>query len=114
MFDFFRSKSAKEYLKDAKDNVYNLPKPTLVPPVPEVVPPKRDATAYRIGKTEEGKVTLSLGDHDTTVVTMNNAGVDQLIRMLEAAKDPENDIDPEPTDDPDGGESLPVDQKRVA
>lgn len=112
MFDFFRRRTAKDYIDEAS-NVYNLPKPALVPPVPEVKPPRQDATVYRIGKTEEGKVTLTLGDYSGTVITMNNAGVDQLIRMLEAAKDPEM-FDPEPTDDPDGGESLPVDSKRVA
>jgi hypothetical protein len=59
--------------------------------VPLVEVPKRDPVAYRIGKTEEGKVTLSLGDYPQTTVTMNNAGVDQLIRMLEAAKNPDGD-----------------------
>lgn len=80
MFDWFKSREerAKEY-----DNVVKLPGAVAVPPMP---PPKHDPVAYRIGKTEEGKITLSLGDYPVTTVTMNNAGVDQLIRMLEAAK----------------------------
>ena len=71
---------------DDMKKVIPFPEPKLVPPMPQVEPPKHDPVAYRIGKTEEGKVTLSLGDYPQTIVTMNNAGVDQLIRMLEAAK----------------------------
>jgi len=83
MFDWFKSREerTKEY-----SNVVKFPEPVAVPPPPQVAPPAHDPVAYRIGKTEEGKVTLSLGDYPQTTVTMNNAGVDQLIRMLEAAK----------------------------
>ena len=117
MFDLFRRKTAKEYLDEAS-NVYNLPKPTSVPPVPYVEPvgpsaSKDSPTVYRIGKTEDGKVTLSLGNYSGVVVTMNNLGVDQLIRMLEAAKEPDV-YDGNPTDDPDGGESIPVDTQKAA
>jgi hypothetical protein len=93
MFDFFRrNKTAKEYVEEA-NNVYNLPKPTAVPEIPGPSASKDSPTVYRIGKTEDGKVTLSLGNYSGVVVTMNNAGVDHLIRMLEAAKDVEHSED---------------------
>ncbi len=66
--------------------------------VPSAPPEKKPQVAYQIGKLEDGKVTLRLGDYYGSTVTMNNAGVDQLIRMLEAAKDPENRDQTEPTD----------------
>jgi hypothetical protein len=85
MFDFFRKKTAKEFIEEAKET-YGLPevKPIEMPPIEA---PKRDQVVYKIGKTENGKVTLSLGDYSGTTVTMNSAGVDHLIRMLESAKD---------------------------
>lgn len=86
MFDLFKRKTAKEFMDEAKETY-------SVPEVPKVETPKRDNVVYKIGKTEEGKITLSLGDYSGTVVTMNNQGVDTLIRMLEAAKDPEYDTE---------------------
>jgi hypothetical protein len=44
------------------------------------------APVYQIGKTEDGMITLRMG---YTTLTMTNGGVDQLIRILEAAKEPE-------------------------
>lgn len=81
MFDFFRKRTAKEFEEEAKET-YGIP---AVEPI-EV--PRRDQVVYKIGKTEDGKVTLSLGDYSGVTITMNNAGVDHLIRMLETAKDP--------------------------
>jgi len=91
MFDWFKKPDYES------DNVYKLPTPKAVPPVPYVEPPSastQSPTCYRIGKTEDGKITLSLGDYSGTILTMNNAGVDQLIRMLEAAKSPPEDDEP--------------------
>ena len=84
MFDWFK--------KPDYTNVVKFPQPVAVPNTPYIEPPgpsasKDSPTVYRIGKTEDGKVTLSLGNYSGVVVTMNNAGVDHLIRMLEAAKD---------------------------
>jgi hypothetical protein len=93
MFDFFRRRTAKDFLEEAQETYGGLPEVTPV----EV--PQRDNVVYKIGKTENGKVTLSLGDYSGAVVTMTNSGVDQLIRMLEAAKEPETDIDPELTEE---------------
>lgn len=45
---------------------------------------------YQVGKTADGRTTLFLGrDGYGSTLTMNNTGVDTLIRMLEAAKEPE-------------------------
>lgn len=86
IFDFNFFKSRKEQVEQyANKEKYLQPVAPVEPPTP------RDAIAYRIGKTEDGKVTLSLGDYGTTTVTMNNEGVDTLIRMLEAAKEPEDE-----------------------
>jgi hypothetical protein len=84
IFDFNFFKSRKEQVEQYMDKEY-------ASPVPPVVVPKRDQIAYSIGKTEDGKVTLSLGDYGSTTVTMNNEGVDTLIRMLEAAKEPDDE-----------------------
>jgi hypothetical protein len=80
MFDFFRRRTAKEFLSEARE-AYNT-----IPEVETVKPPK-DSLVYKVGKTTDGNITLSLGDYNSIYVTMNNDGVDQLIRMLEAAKD---------------------------
>lgn len=76
------------------DNVYQLPKPKAVPPMPDVEAPAEPSNApcYQVGKTEDGRVTLRLGNESQySQLTMNNAGVDSLIEILLAAKDPEND-----------------------
>lgn len=92
MFDFFKRRTAKEFEEEAKET-YGIP--TVAP----IEVPKRDQVVYKIGRTEDGKVTLSLGDYSGVTITMNNAGVDHLIRMLESAKDPvvtstpENEVD---------------------
>jgi hypothetical protein len=74
MFDLF---NRREYPK------LETP-PTWKTEVP--VPKEKDQEAYFVGKTVEGKVLLRIG---YSTLTMNNLGVDQLIRMLEAAKDAE-------------------------
>lgn len=78
-------------VSDYNDNVYNLPTPKLVPPMPSVKEPVEDAKpCYQVGKTEDGRVTLRMGtDTSWSQVVMNNAGVDVLIAMLEAARDPD-------------------------
>jgi hypothetical protein len=88
MFDFFRKRTAKEFIAEANENY-------MPPTVEPIAVPKRGVVAYRVGKTEDGKVTLSLGEYSDSTVTMNNDGVNQLIRMLEAAKEPETVDDPQ-------------------
>jgi len=74
-FDFFRRRTAKELMQTAEEQ--------YVAPIPS---PMEKAPVYQIGKTEDGMVTLRMGH---TTLTMTNGGVDQLIRILEAAKEPE-------------------------
>ena len=78
-------KPRKYAMGEYKDNVYNLPMPKLVPPVPEDEESIRPA--YQVGVTEDGRVTLRLGNgQQWSQISMNDAAVDTLIRMLEAAK----------------------------
>ena len=79
-FDFFRRRTAKELMKTAEEQ--------YVAPIPSTLD---KAPVYQIGKTEDGMVTLKMG---YTTLTMTNGGVDQLIRILEAAKEPEEDGQP--------------------
>jgi hypothetical protein len=73
MFDFNVFKSRKEQVKEyaSMNSVPSLPE------VEKVSPP-----AYEVGKTTEGDTTLRVG---YTTLTMTRSGVQQLIRMLEAA-----------------------------
>ena len=87
---FWRKKKiAEQYENDVaspEDNVYKNLKENYTEPDDKDPP----APAYQIGKTEDGRVTLRLGGtYGVSTLTMNNAGVDNLIRMLEAAKEPE-------------------------
>lgn len=66
MFDFFKK---PEYI---------MPEIT-----PVEVPKHNEDPVYQVGKTLDGSVTLRMG---YTTLTMTNAGVDALIRILEAAK----------------------------
>jgi hypothetical protein len=74
-FDFFRRRTAKELMKTAEER--------YIAPIPSTM---EKAPVYQIGKTEDGMITLRMG---YTTLTMTNDGVDQLIRILEAAKEPE-------------------------
>ncbi len=95
MFDLFGKKTAKDFLQEAKDT-YSVPEEP-VPLIP-LVPEDNNAPTYQIGKTEDGRVTFRIGNYSGgSTLIMNNAGVDTLIKMLEAAKEPE-DVDPNPTD----------------
>lgn len=91
----FGKKTAKDFLKEAQDT-YSVPKE----PVPMIPMPMEDSDAptYQIGKTEDGRVTFRIGNYSgSSTLIMNNVGVDTLIKMLEAAKEPD-DVDPNPTD----------------
>lgn len=51
---------------------------------------QRAMPAYQVGRTEDNRVTMNIGDprYGGSTLTMNSEGVDILIRMLEAAKEP--------------------------
>ena len=58
-----------------------LPKPKLVPPMPEVVPPKEEPAKiyYRIGVTDQQRISFSLG---VSEITMNKMGCQHMIEQL--------------------------------
>ena len=45
-----------------------------------------DLPIFQVGSTADGRVTLRLGAYNMATVTMSDAGVEQLIAMLQAAK----------------------------
>lgn len=114
MFDFFRRKTAKEYM-DAASNVYNLPKPKAVPPMPEVEPPKKDSEAkifYRLGLTDNNRVAFSMGYSE---ITMNKEGCQQMIDQIaffqsQLYEEDDNGSGP----DGGGGEPVPVPEQKAA
>jgi hypothetical protein len=76
-----KRKIAEQVEKDVVEPQENFAEPEEKIPGP----------AYQVGKTEDGRVTLRLGGpYGYSTLTMNNAGVNNLIRMLEAAKEPES------------------------
>ena len=72
---------------DEASNVYQLPKPKAVPPMPEVAPPKEEkpvTTYYRLGITNNSRVSFQMGYSE---ITMNAEGIDNMIRQLEVFRD---------------------------
>jgi hypothetical protein len=60
--------------------------------VPEVEAPKKDREFYRVGRTEEGRTTLTMIDNSgygSMTLTMTREACEQMIRMLEATFDVE-------------------------
>lgn len=110
MFDFFRRKTAKEYMEEAS-NVYNLPKPKAVPPVPEVKKEEPAKTFYRLGLTDNNRVSFQMGYSE---ITMNAAGCQQIIDQLEFFKSQLYDEGPAGGPDGDGGEPIPVPEQKAA
>ena len=80
MFNLFGRKTAKDFVAEAKET-YS---------VPEVAPidvPKKDREFYRVGRTEEGRTTLTMidsGGYGSLTLTMTREACEQMIRMLEA------------------------------
>lgn len=85
MFDWFKKN------KDSS-NVIDFPVPKSVPPMPEVVPPpEKPATVfYRLGVTDKNRVSLQMGYSE---ITMNKAGVQNLIDQLALFRDQLADVD---------------------
>jgi hypothetical protein len=109
MFNFFRRPTAKEYVEEA-NNVYNLPAPKLIPPMPEVTVPKQEEEKpakiyYRFGLADNNRVAFSMGYSE---ITMNRAGCQQMIDQLEFFKGQLYDEDGDGGPDGDGGEPVPV------
>ncbi len=81
MFNLFKKKTAKEFLEEAKET-YGLPEPKKVPPMPEIE--KDPVTYYRIGFTDNNRVSFTMGYSE---ITMNANGINTMIKMLETARD---------------------------
>lgn len=108
MFDFFRRKTAKEYMDEAS-NVYNLPKPKAVEtpaPAPEKEEPAK--IFYRLGLTDNNRVAFSMGYSE---ITMNRSGCQQMIDQLKFFQSQLTEEFDDPDNDPDGGEPVPVPEK---
>jgi len=74
MFDLFKKNKMPA-------NVVPFPAPRAVAPVEPPAPPEKDPTTYySIGHTDDNRVTLRMG---YTTLTMNSAGVQNLIDQLE-------------------------------
>lgn len=84
MFDWFKGKTAKEYLDNAS-NVVNFPKPESVPYIePPKEPEKPAQTYYRLGLTSDNRVSFNMGYSE---ITMNAAGINNMIKQLECFRD---------------------------
>ena len=82
MFDWFKSREerAKDY-----DNVVKFPKPEAVPYVaPPAEPEKPATTYYRLGITNNSRVSFQMGYSE---ITMNAEGIDNMIKQLEVFRD---------------------------
>ena len=81
MFDWWKKKDS------TPTNVVKFPekKPTWTcPPEPPPVPEKPATIFYRIGIADTNRVSLQMGHNE---ITMNKAGVDNLIRQLSVFRD---------------------------
>jgi hypothetical protein len=79
MFDFFKK---RDY-----SNVVKFPEPKAVPDTPYVEPPELEkpaTTYYRLGMTSNNRVSLAMGYSE---ITMNTAGINNLIKQLEVFRD---------------------------
>jgi hypothetical protein len=85
MFNLFGRRTAKDFVAEAKETYA----------VPEVESPKKeDREFYRVGRTEEGRTTLTMIDNSgygSLTLTMNREACEQMIRMLEATFDDKTD-----------------------
>ena len=97
MFDFFKRKTAKDFMQDARDT-YGLPEPKETPSMPPVPPnPAKDDAKifYRFGVTDNNRIAFSMGYSE---ITMNKAGCQQLIDqvtffMSQLEEDADNETD---------------------
>jgi hypothetical protein len=76
MFDWFK--------KDKQDNVIKFPTP--VPTNPYIEPKKEEpaVTYYRLGITNNGRVSFQMGYSE---ITMNADGINNMIKQLETFRD---------------------------
>jgi hypothetical protein len=102
MFDLFKKKSNVVQFPDVSKTEVKTP---YTPPEPE----KPVTTYYRLGITNNGRVSFQMGYSE---ITMNAGGIDNMIAQLEVFRDQILQYeDSGPEDDPDGGEPVPVPEK---
>lgn len=86
MFDFFRFR--KNIEKRETGNVVPFPEPKASSSVSHFVPPpepeKPAVTFYRLGLTDNNRVSLQMGYSE---ITMNAAGIGNMITQLECFRD---------------------------
>ena len=78
MFDWFKGKNKMS------NNVIPFPEAKEVPYIEPPVPVKEPKTYYTFGLTDDNRVSFSMG---YATLTMNSAGVDNLITQLEFFRD---------------------------
>ena len=77
MFNLFNRKTSREFMEEAVE--------TYPTPVPEVKPPAEECP-YTIGPTSDGKTVLKITNgYSIMSLTMSEAAVRQMIRLLEAS-----------------------------
>ena len=82
MFDFFKSRKEREA---EYDNVVKFPAPQAVPQVePPKEPEKPVTTFYRLGITNNSRVSFQMGHSE---ITMNADGINNMIAQLELFRD---------------------------
>ena len=102
MFDMFKKKNNVVAFPDIPKTEVKTP---YTPPEPE----KPVTTYYRLGITNNGRVSFQMGYSE---ITMNAGGIDNMIAQLEVFRDQIVQYeDHGPEDDPDGGEPVPVPEK---
>lgn len=90
MFDWFKNIGRREYPTDIRTDMEKIGNDMskVIPfPVPEVVPPKEEKPAityYRLGITNTNRVSFAMGYSE---ITLNAAGIDNLIKQLELFRD---------------------------
>jgi hypothetical protein len=74
MFDWFKNKKLP-------NNVVPFPKSDYIPPVPKTEPPKEKPVTvyYRLGLTDNSRVSLTMGYSE---ITMNKDGCQNMIDQL--------------------------------
>lgn len=75
MFDIFKKRTAKEFLEQANE--------TYIVPEKEEAKEKPATTYYRLGLTDNNRVSFSMGYSE---ITMTADGVDNLVKQLELFK----------------------------
>ena len=92
--------------------VLDFPKPKAVPQVAPPAPKEEPAKIfYRLGLTDNNRVAFSMGYSE---ITMNKEGCQQMIDQLKFFQSQLHDEDDTPTNDPDGGEPVPVPEQKAA